>query len=332
MVRLIVLMNPSMPSRVRRDIQRLLHMRFILSCARYMYERSTLTKYLEHLSVLPLLPVNDFVQEVRVSQTTFAYILRIIETSPVFVSAGNRNQRPVWVQLAVALHRIGHNGTGASLGMIARAKGIGFGTVREKPSLYGEVYFSRKKEYSMNVMLTVDPSRQIRHVIVGWPGSVRDSTVRSSGDPYVHPRFYFDPKQYLIGDSGFALSLRMLTPYRLPSSLDPENEIMNNQLSGLRVACEHTNGILKGRWCSLTELPVDIRKVDDIKLVCDWILAACVLHNIVNRLRNNRDDVPVYVEKNRKINKPDASNVEGTQEAREWRESIKREVLKFCGV
>ncbi|CAK4836760.1 unnamed protein product [Aphanomyces euteiches] len=124
----------------------------------------------------------------------------------------------------------------------------------------------------------------------------------------------------------------MPTPYRLPSSLDPENKIMNNQLSGLRVACEHTNGILKGRWCSLTEPPVDIRKVDDINLVCDWILAACVLHNIVNRLRNNRDDVPVYVEKNRKINKPDASNVEGTQEAREWRESIKREVLKFCGV
>ncbi|KAH9104417.1 hypothetical protein AeMF1_019500 [Aphanomyces euteiches] len=270
--------------------------------------------------------------------------------------------------------------------MIARAKGIGFGTVREytlriisclvflsrreiqwpnnnerrslaqyhaeshgfrdcilatdgthvvlhrKPSLYGEVYFSRKKEYSMNVMLTVDPSRQIRHVIVGWPGSVHDSTVWSSSDPYLHPRFYFDPKQYLIGDSGFALSMRMPTPYRLPSSLDPENEIMNNQLSGLRVACEHTNGILKGRWCSLTELPVDIRKVDDINLVCDWILAACVLHNIVNRLRNNRDDVPVYVEKNRKINKPNASNVEGTQEAREWRESIKREVLKFCGV
>ncbi|KAH9095479.1 hypothetical protein Ae201684P_014545 [Aphanomyces euteiches] len=139
--------------------------------------------------------------------------------------------------------------------MIARAKGIGFETVREKPFLYGEVYFSRKKEYSMNVMLTVDPSRQIRHVTVGWPGSVHDSTVWSSSDPYLHPRFYFDPKQYLIGDSGFAISMRMPTPYRLPSSLDPENKIMNNQLSGLRVACEHTNGILKGRWCSLTEPP-----------------------------------------------------------------------------
>ena len=35
----------------------------------------------------------------------------------------------VWVQLACALHRLGHSGTGSSVGMVARAKGVGYGGV-----------------------------------------------------------------------------------------------------------------------------------------------------------------------------------------------------------
>ncbi|KAH9078391.1 hypothetical protein Ae201684P_019481 [Aphanomyces euteiches] len=126
----------------------------------------------------------------------------------------------------------------------------------------------------------------------------------------------------------------MLTPYRLPSSLDPENELMNTELSGARVVCEHANGILKGRWRSLTQLPVDIRHDQDIQIVCDWILAACVLHNIVNRLRNDCDEVPIYVEtedNTGKQKKRDVVSDQASREVRAWREGIKQEVLEFCG-
>ena len=38
-------------------------------------------------------------------------------------------QRDVWIQLACALHRLGHSGTGAGIGMVSRAKGVSYGSV-----------------------------------------------------------------------------------------------------------------------------------------------------------------------------------------------------------
>ncbi|ETV87529.1 hypothetical protein H257_01070 [Aphanomyces astaci] len=47
---------------------------------------------------------------------------------------------------------------------------------------------------------------------------------------------------------------------------------------------------------NLALLTVDIRNERDVQFVCNWILACCGLHNIVNRLRNGEDDVPLYCE------------------------------------
>ncbi|KAF0774994.1 hypothetical protein AaE_001306 [Aphanomyces astaci] len=109
---------------------------------------------------------------------------------------------------------------------------------------------------------------------------------------------FFDTYQYQAGDSGFALGPNMLTPYRLPNPVNTPTgfSTLPKQACVWFVVCEHGNGIWKGRWSSLALLPLDIRTSRDAKTVCDWILACCVLHNIVNRLRNGEDEVPLYVE------------------------------------
>ncbi|RHZ11615.1 hypothetical protein DYB37_011899 [Aphanomyces astaci] len=88
----------------------------------------------------------------------------------------------------------------------------------------------------------------------------------------------------------------MLTPYRLPSAREVGNDIFDTGHASLRVICEHGNGLLKGRWSSLVLLHVAIRNERDVQFVCNWSLACYVLHNIVNRLRNGEDDVPLYCE------------------------------------
>ncbi|RHZ12573.1 hypothetical protein DYB37_010254 [Aphanomyces astaci] len=181
----------------------------------------------------------------------------------------------------------------------------------------------------MNVLLTFDFRRQIRHVVAGWPGSVHDSTVWASSAPFLRPRSFFDPNQYQAGDSGFALGANMLTPYRLPAAHQDGNDTFNTGHASLRVVCEHGNGLLKGRWSSLALLPVDIRRAQDVKFVCDWILAYCVLHNIVNRLRNGDDDVQMYYEKPRPKT---FTNCLTEDSYVEWRENIKAELLVFLGL
>ncbi|ETV78981.1 hypothetical protein H257_07766, partial [Aphanomyces astaci] len=173
-----------------------------------------------------------------------------------------------------------------------------------------------------------DYNHQIRHVVAGWPGSVHDSTVWASSSPARRPDSFFDANQYQAGDSGFALCLRMLTPYRLPYAAESGNNAFNTGHASLRVVCEHGNGILKGRWASLSCLPVFIRRSGDVKIVCDWILACCVLHNVVN-LRNGEDHVPLFVEEIRQGNISDSPVVESSLI---WREKIKSELLSYLGL
>lgn len=125
----IALSDPLMKHGSRRRISDLCHLRFGLESVRYMYERRILSKSLEQLSVLPYLRVPDFLQEVRVCHETFAFLVDMLEASHVFSTPTFNKQNPVWLQVACALHRLGHSGNGASGGTVARAKGVGYGTV-----------------------------------------------------------------------------------------------------------------------------------------------------------------------------------------------------------
>jgi hypothetical protein len=71
----------------------------------------------------------DFKQFVRMTKATFTYILSIIETNPVFQTATENQQRPIWQQLAVTLNRFGCDGNGASVVSVARLAGLGRGTI-----------------------------------------------------------------------------------------------------------------------------------------------------------------------------------------------------------
>ena len=50
----------------------------------------------------------------------------------------------------------------------------------QRPAVDGEVYWTRKSHYALNVQLYCDDTRLIRYYQVGWPGTVYDSNVIQS--------------------------------------------------------------------------------------------------------------------------------------------------------
>ena len=102
-----------------------------------------------------------------------------------------------------------------------------------------------------------DAKRRIWHYVSGWPGSAHDSRMWTNSKLFRDPAAYFSTNEYVIGDSAFANGPHMVTTYRPQTGgvVDGTNKRFNNMLSLPRVISEHVNGILKGRWNWLNNIP-----------------------------------------------------------------------------
>src|SRR4051812_45337772 len=97
------------------------------------------------------------------------------------------------------------------------------------------------------------------------------------------PERFFFGKEHFLADSGYTPSL-----YIVPAFIEPPNHGLlaeesqfNLQLSNICIWVEHCIGILKGCFQSLKGLHLAIRGKRDIKRMVYWILACCVLHNLI---------------------------------------------------
>ncbi len=84
----------------------------------------------------------------------------------------------------------------------------------------------------------------------------------------------------------------MLTPYRSAETANStENTAFNAKFSAARVVVEHVMGLLKSRWTSLKGIRIQVKELDDLVRINEWILACLVLHNIVQSLNDEWDEV-----------------------------------------
>jgi len=106
-------------------------------------------------------------------------------------------------------------------------------------------------------------------------GATHDSTVLNESDFYANPdRFFQDNVGYIMGDSAYRLSNRVIKPF-IKSDFDyadgPEGvrdmEAFNRRLSEARVKVEHTYGLLKSRFQMLDNLGVLISDLQGNKRV-----------------------------------------------------------------
>jgi hypothetical protein len=92
---------------------------------------------------------------------------------------------------------------------------------------------------------------------------MHDSTVYKDLEIYKYPQNYFSADQYLLGDAGYPLNIRLITPFRKPYTENSKKDVFNYRLSKARVKVEHTNGILKERFQILKGIRTIIRKESD---------------------------------------------------------------------
>jgi len=195
----------------------------------------------------------------------------------------------------------------------------------QKPHIDGEVYFSRKSRYCINLQLVCDDRRNIRFFQAGWPGSVFDSTVFDNSDICQNPDSFISAGQYIIADSGYGAKWFICTPYKHPAAAIPENQLFNELFSSARCVIEHVNGVLKGRFCSLKGVRIQVKKVCDFEKVNKWIAVCCILHNILNQLNDMWDDV----DEENEVSDEDVNNMRVNSTALDLRLKVQTTLLEW---
>ncbi|EGZ26287.1 hypothetical protein PHYSODRAFT_422204, partial [Phytophthora sojae] len=91
----------------------------------------------------------------------------------------------------------------------------------------------------------------------------------------------FGINEYLLGDSAYGVSFPfVVTPYKRPAALLPDNAEFNFRLATQRIAIEHCIGIIKGRFPFLSECATYLLDEVDLIRVCKRQRACFVLHNV----------------------------------------------------
>lgn len=79
-----------------------------------------------------------------------------------------------------------------------------------------------------------------------------------------------------LRDSGYSLSMTMMTLYKDNGHLLDEQIHYNNIHASIRSTIERAFGRLKGKWRRLKYLDAS-----DMNIIKDHVLASCVLHNFL---------------------------------------------------
>ena len=133
------------------------------------------------------------------------------------------------------------------------------------------------------IQAVCDHKLKIRHLLIGYPGSVHDARMYANSDLSQKSENYFSDAQWLAGDSAYRLTDTVLTPYRKNSTFRTykQRQTFNKYFSSYRVRIENCFGILKEKFSSLKELRIRIHDTISHQYACSWILTCCVLHNII---------------------------------------------------
>ena len=113
----------------------------------------------------------------------------------------------------------------------------------------------------------------VTNVVARWPGSTHDSHIFRTSAIGRHLEGNGLTDGVLLGDSGYACSPFLMTPY-----LDPKTrkeELFNKAHKVTRCIIEQAFGVLKRRFHVLHS---EVRMAPD--RVCTIVVACCILHNI----------------------------------------------------
>ncbi|MBW0590327.1 hypothetical protein O181_130042 [Austropuccinia psidii MF-1] len=95
------------------------------------------------------------------------------------------------------------------------------------------------------------------------------------------PHEYYGKDQYLLPDSAYASSHRIVPAYKGETSHSEDNQKFNLCLARSRVRIEHSIGVLKGQWSSLREMRNQMCNVQEVQLFVQWVVTCVIFHNLL---------------------------------------------------
>ncbi|KIK27108.1 hypothetical protein PISMIDRAFT_94021, partial [Pisolithus microcarpus 441] len=151
-----------------------------------------------------------------------------------------------------------------------------------KPSLYGETFYDRKCNYSLNCQLVVMPHNlQIVDYGLGHPGSVHDAyTFQATRLAREHEEI-LPVEHWVWADSAYPLEPWCLSPFKRlrGGRLSRPQSIYNRYLSKV---CH--------LFQSLQELRLQIRSKHDLYVAIYWVECCLILHNMIVHFEGGNGD------------------------------------------
>ena len=143
-----------------------------------------------------------------------------------------------------------------------------------KPPKDPEVFFNRKKCYSIQVQAIVNHKGIFTNYLIGWPGSVHDARVYTNSLFYTNRNEFIKDDDVILGDSAYPISSFLISPFRTPQTQKQKD--FNYIHSKHRIVVEHAFGRLKARFVALQNL-----NIKTIKLAVDLTDCAMILYNFL---------------------------------------------------
>jgi len=139
----------------------------------------------------------------------------------------------------------------------------------------------------------VDHFGTIIRFTCNWPASASDQAIFDQSSFALNPwKFLKQNEEYIFVDLGFKRELFAVPPYKGKDGKLQHNALFNQAQRRGRVKVEHVNGVIKARFGSLCDLPIDIRGEADHNRCASWITACVILHNLLIQLRDDFDFEP----------------------------------------
>ncbi|KAF7289251.1 DDE Tnp4 domain-containing protein [Mycena indigotica] len=147
-----------------------------------------------------------------------------------------------------------------------------------RPHYFGESYFDRKQNYSLNVQVVNLPNLRIVDIGFGHVGSTHDTTAFGTTKIYQQRQFILKPGEWIWGDAAYPICDWVVCPFKKPERDEPDNTLFNNHVSFVRVRSEHCIGFLKGCMQSLKGLRILVRSKPDHTYATQWIACCVAVH------------------------------------------------------
>nr|CAG8635682.1 14393_t:CDS:2 [Entrophospora candida] len=258
--------------------------------------KSNFNRLVDILKINPIFHTNAFIKQIDVNFQVSVFLRRLAIKGDIFtisslfgISEGtvilytNRTIKAIletknnYVKWPVEQHRHeildGFQQIGGFPNVIGAIDGTHI-NLTNAPSKDPEVFFNRKKRYSIQCQAIVDHRGIFTNYLIGWPGSVHDARVYSNSEFYINRRDFIKDDDIVLGDSAYPISPFMITPFKVSQT---STQIQFNQLhSKHRIVVEHAFGRLKSRFVALREL-----NVKSIKMAVRLTECAIILHNFL---------------------------------------------------